>query len=105
MSLAQTLFYTGMNFESTIVLDRHRFDADPDPDSISILMPTQIKIRIRIGIKTMPIYMRILPRGLHMSENSAKLLLLFTARPVYHFFLFLSVANVSRFYVLFWTAC
>jgi hypothetical protein len=33
MSLAQTLFYTGMNFKSTIVVDWHRFDADPDPDS------------------------------------------------------------------------
>jgi hypothetical protein len=31
MSLAQTLFYIGMNFESTIVVDRHRFDADPGP--------------------------------------------------------------------------
>ncbi len=31
------------------VVDRHRFDADPD-----------VHFRIRIGMKTMPIYMRIL---------------------------------------------
>jgi hypothetical protein len=60
----------------------HRFDADPDPDST-------FHFDADPDPDPDPDW-RLLPQGLQMLENRAKLLLLFTARPVYHFFLFLS---------------
>ncbi len=74
-------------------MDRHRFDADSDPDPNFHFDADPDPDPD--GIKTMPMYMWILPQVLHMLENREKKKIIFIySNGSLKRFLFSSKANV-----------